>query len=79
MIFSNQIKQSTKNVGVPPGCRKKNMEYNLTRTISETTMIGDHVSLEDGVYMNADDEMAIVVIGGRFMGELEIFREYEDE
>ncbi len=38
--------------------------------------VGDRVDLPDGVYTNVDDELAAVIIQGRFVTELELFNSY---
>ena len=39
-------------------------------------VVGDHVDLPDGIYANVDDELAAVILKGRFIAELEIYDKY---
>ena len=39
-------------------------------------VVGDRVDLPDGIYTNTEDELAAVIIRGRFVAELEVFDSY---
>ena len=39
-------------------------------------VVGDRVDLPDGIYTNIEDELAAVVLKGRFVAELQVYDSY---
>ena len=48
----------------------------LNSLFERQLVVGDRVALPDGVYANAEDELAIVILNGRLTAELEIYDSY---
>lgn len=47
----------------------------LSSLFERTTVVGDRVDLPDGIYTNIDDEVGAVIIGGRFIAELDVYND----
>lgn len=47
----------------------------LTGLLERQFSPGDRVKLPDGVYTCEDDELAAIVLNGRFIAELEVYSE----
>lgn len=54
-----------------------NCDHELINSLFERLIVvGDRVNLPDGIYANIDDQLAAVIIKGRFVAELEIYDHY---
>ena len=48
----------------------------LSSLFERLIVVGDRVALPDGVYANTNDELAAVILRGRFIAELEVYNEH---